>query len=418
MNKFPLYNYKSINKLSQFLKFKDKKEFNKFLNKLKLDSMSFYKIYKIKNKKNRKVYECNSFIKRIHSRIRNCFKQIEAPEYLFSGVKKKSYINNANYHKNSKSFYIIDISKFYPSITKEKIYKNLISSFNQSHNVADAISDIITIEHEEKRFLVTGSPLSQIVAYFINKPMFDKINKISKQYNILFTVYVDDLTFSSKENIPSKFKYEIQNIIEYYNYSYSTEKIQSKLLHKKTEYYPAITGVAIHNGSKLDLPEERKERLLDFIQDFKKLTNLEVDDFFKNLDKLNGLITEAIQINKDKYFEEKINMDKFVKDFLISNAKKTKEYILNNFSILSETVNLDNINEFSKKYLNAITKTTRLLNIISIEPFREEIHHLINTKYKIFIYNNKSNLDLLSSNPIPNPLINKILSDYKKNKIY
>lgn len=418
MNKFPLFNYKSINKLSQFLNFKDKKDFNEFLNKLKLDSKSFYKIYTLKAKKNRKVFECKPFLKIIHSKLRNCFNQLDTPDYLFSGVKKKSYIDNAKYHKDSKSFYIVDISKFYPSISKIKIYENLISSFNQSRNVADAISNIITIQFEENRFLVTGSPLSQIVAYFINKPMFDKIQKISKIYDIKFTVYVDDLTFSSKMNIPSKFKHEISNIIKYYKYSYSIEKIQSKSLHRNTKEYPVVTGVSIEYNSILDLPEKRKMHLLKFTEEFMNSTTSDVEIFFKNLDKINGLITESIQVNRKYYIEVKNKVDDFIKNYLIVNKDETKKYILDNYSILNENIEISTITNFAKRYLTAITKTTRLLNIIDDNSFSKEIKEAINEKYIIFSSKNKDNLDLLSNNSIIGPLENKMILDYKKNKIY
>lgn len=418
MNKFPLYNYKSINKLSQFLNFKEKKDFNKFLNDIKIDSKSFYKIYTLKSKKNRKVFECNTFLKKIHSKIRNCFNRLDTPDYLFSGVKKKSYIDNAKYHRDSKSFYIVDISKFYPSISKEKISKNLVSSFNQSYNVADAISDIITIQFEGKRFLVTGSPLSQIVAYFINKPMFDKIQKISKKYNVKFTVYVDDLTFSSKSNIPSKFKYEIKNIIEYYQYNYSIEKLQSKSLHENTKEYPIVTGVSIKCDSILDLPIKRKEYLFTFIESFLNSTTSDIDTFFKNLDKVNGLLTESIQVNRDYYLKEKKKVDDFIKYNLTIHKQETERYILENYSILNEEIDLSNIIYFAKRYLTAITKTTRLLNIINDDSFTKKIKKSINDKYTHFSSKNKHKLSTLEKDSNSNPLINKINLDYKRNKIY
>lgn len=418
MNKFPLYNYKSINKLSQFLNFKEKKDFNKFLNDLKLDSKSFYKIYTLKSKKNRKVFECNPFLKKVHNKLKNCFTQLDTPDYLFSGVKKKSYIDNAKYHKDSKSFYIIDISKFYPSISKEKIYNNLISSFNQSHNVADAISNIITIQFDKKRFLVTGSPLSQIVAYFINKPMFNKIQKISKMYDIKFTVYVDDLTFSSKKNIPSKFKHEIHNIIKYYGYSCSLDKIQSMTLHEKTKNHPIITGVSIQCNSILDLPKKRKVNFFEYIDEFLTSTTSNIDIFFKNLDKVNGLITESIQINKDYYIKEKKKVNEFIKENLTINKEETKKYILGQYSILNEYIIVEDITIFAKKYLTAITKTTRLLNIIKNDLFSKEVRESINEKYEKFSVKNKSQLVLLSKQKNLHPLTNKIVLDYKRNKIY
>lgn len=418
MKQFPLYNYKSINKLSNFLNFQDKKSFLFFLKSVKFNSKKYYKIYTLKSKKNRKVFECNSEMKRIHTNLKNCFLKLNTPEYLFSGVKKKSYIDNAKFHKNSKNFYIIDIKKFYPSVTKYKIYTTLISSFKQSHNVADALSDILTVESEGKRFLVTGSPLSQIVAYFINKPMFDKINKLSMAYDIKFSLYVDDLSFSSKKNIPSKFKNELKKIIQYYDYSFSPDKTQSISIHDKSINYPKITGVSVQNNSNLLLPPDREETLLSLVSEFTQLTSLNINDFFDKLDTLNGLTIEALQINPDKYTSEREKINRFVKSFLDSNIKGTRRHIINNFGILDSTIYPRQIIKFSKTYITAITNTSRLLNIISNENFTKEIYKLVNDKFQAFIKKNNEKIQTIKNLNIQHQLVRKIISDCDRGLIY
>lgn len=55
--------------------------------------------------------------------------------------------------------------------------------------------------------------------------------------------------------------------------------------------------------------------------------------------------------------------------------------------MLENNISAENINIFSKKYLIAITKTTRLLNIIENSSFKKEIHHAVNNMYKnLYLY--------------------------------
>lgn len=91
---------------------------------------------------------------------------------------------------------------------------------------------------------------------------------------------------------------------------------------------------------------------------------------------------------------------------------------MDNYSILNENIEISTITNFAKRYLTAITKTTRLLNIIDDNSFSKKIKEAINEKYIIFSSKNKDNLDLLSNNSIIGPLENKMILDYKKNKIY
>ncbi|WP_274930934.1 hypothetical protein, partial [Francisella tularensis] len=54
------------------------------------------------------------------------------------------------------------------------------------------------------RHLVQGSCVSQILSFYCNKDMFDEVYKYSKERNINFTLYVDDLSFSSSQNFDAK----------------------------------------------------------------------------------------------------------------------------------------------------------------------------------------------------------------------
>ena len=223
MNPFQctLYGVKSLNKLQTFLQIKEKKYFKTLSANLISNPMGYYSSFI--NQDKRLVFTCSKHISNLHKKIMTLF-NIEQSSYLKSGVKKESHITNAKKHQNSNFFLLIDIKSFYPSITKSKIKTQLIQTYKQSKDVAEFISNLVTVPQEKangKRALVTGSPLSQWFAYVINKKMFDELYKVSKEENITFSVYVDDITFSSKKVVTYKFYTKVYSIINKVFYCYT-----------------------------------------------------------------------------------------------------------------------------------------------------------------------------------------------------
>ena len=230
---------------------------------------------------------------------------IEQSLYLKSGVKKESHITNAKQHQDSNFFLLIDIKSFYPSITKSKIKTQLIQTYKQSKDVAEFISNLVTVPQEKalgKRALVTGSPLSQWFAYVINKKMFDELSKVSKEENIIFSVYVDDITFSSKKIITYKFYTKIYSIINEYGYRIHQGKMYRGKLGKKTK----ITGIQFTKYG-FRLLDKHKEKIRKIIKS---------KDCNNQMKSLLGLVNFAIQVNprysKYKYLIEKSLLPRFL----------------------------------------------------------------------------------------------------------
>ncbi|MFX4282728.1 hypothetical protein ACOL3J_10670 [Aliarcobacter butzleri] len=235
-----LYNCKSLNKLKSYLNIEDDKYFKSLKTNLSENPFKFFKKFE---KDKRELFICNIKITQIHERLIKLF-NIEKSEYLKSGIKKESHITNAFAHKDSNFFLLVDIKSFYPSTTKSKIKKELIMTYRQSSNVAEFISNAITVPQKkanDKRALVTGSVLSQYFAYVINKRMFDELYEISKLNDVVFTVYVDDISFSSKKILTYKFHQKIYNIIKKYGYIINNGKVYRGKINSKSK----ITGIHI-----------------------------------------------------------------------------------------------------------------------------------------------------------------------------
>jgi len=321
-----LYGVKSLNKLQAFLQIKEKNHFKKLSKNLNLNPMGYYSSFY--NKDNRLVFTCSKYITQLHKKLMRMF-NIQQAVYLKSGVKKESHITNAKEHQDNNFFLLVDIKSFYPSITKSKIETRLIQNYKQSKDVAEFISNLVTVPQEKsngKRALVTGSPLSQWFAYIINKKMFDELYKVSKEENITFSVYVDDITFSSKKIITYKFYNKVYSIISRYGYSIHQGKIYRGKLGIKTK----ITGIQFTKyGFRLLEKHKIKIRNNDIIK-FKKLKwsitprklslkdyNYQFYKFYqpfkkgyeKEVKSLLGLVNFAIQVNS-KYSKYKYLLDK------------------------------------------------------------------------------------------------------------
>jgi len=223
------------------------------------------------------------------------------PKYLMSGIKGKSHIQNIQTHSKNTFFLLIDIKNYYPSITKSKIKSSLIRNYQQSSNVAECLSNIVTIKQKstKERALPTGSPLSQDMAYFINKKMFDELYDISQQYSVVMTVYFDDISFSSRATIPYKFVKQIIYTIKKYGYSIATRKLYyGKMKSKKninTKNGVNITGAQFTKyGLFLTATQNKKiKNKRDLVISKQKSGIL----YTKELNSLLASISQAIMIN-------------------------------------------------------------------------------------------------------------------------
>ena len=302
MNMFDctLYNCKSPNNLQKYLLI-NKKEFKSLSVELNETPNKFFKSFT--DDKGRELFRCNIQVTKLHKRLMKLF-NVEIPIYLKSGVKKQSHITNVQHHGNSNFFLLIDVKRFYPSITKSKIKKQLITTYKQSSNVAEFISNLVTIHQvkaNNQRALVTGSPLSQYFAFIVNKKMFDELNKISLEENVKFSVYVDDITFSSKQVISYKFHQKVFSVLTKYGFV-THLKGDKKTYRGKVGLKSKITGVHITKYG-LRLLQKHKESIQNIITQ-----NLQ-DEKGKTL---LGLVYYAMQVNP-KYVKYKRLLEKYNK---------------------------------------------------------------------------------------------------------
>lgn len=201
----------------------------------------------------------------------------------------KSHIDNARCHAANPNCVQMDLRHFYQTVRKMYVYQLFVSTFKMAEDIALLLADIATIppKRSTEAYLPTGSPLSQLLAFWTYKKTFDDINRESKARGIVFTLYVDDMTFSSVKRIPKDFEKFVINRAGYVKLEINREKTKRSFNNKPK----MITGCAAINGNLLVRNKKRDEiiRLLD-------LTNSSDVLREQNRSKIIGKITSQQQV--------------------------------------------------------------------------------------------------------------------------
>ncbi len=223
INQSPLYKLTTKKKLAQLLKIEPGSlfEFAKGEN---------YKIWK--TKKNREIQEPYGLLKRVHARIFSFLRRITPPPYLHSGVRNRTYITNAKKHLGLREVFKLDIHKFFPSVSELFINGFWQNTMQCPKDVAYLLQKICTFRVknppegvQDLRKLPTGSCISQALAFYAYRQMFDDLYSFAQSHDVAMTVYVDDITFSAPK-ITKRFMYEVKKRIRARGLRLKKEKIR------------------------------------------------------------------------------------------------------------------------------------------------------------------------------------------------
>ncbi|MCY0111949.1 reverse transcriptase family protein [Pseudomonas monsensis] len=225
----------------------------------------------------------------IHERILKLLRCVEVPEYMQFALKGTSYKKNAEAHLNGSMVATLDISDFFRSTTKSQVFNFFRDRLECPGDIAKLYAELVTCDD----CIPTGSPLSPLLSYYSNKPLFDELSELAKKSNLNFTCYVDDLTFSGT-HITRSLLWEVEKLVKKYGHVTAAKK--TRLF--GVEVAKHITGTVISDGA-LKVPNARfrKIRLVKLAIEGKRSsfglskTQLEY--------KLGGLLGEAAYLDGD-----------------------------------------------------------------------------------------------------------------------
>lgn len=194
-------------------------------------------------------------LKAIQSRISNLLGRITPPEWLFSPVKGRSYVDNAARHKDSRAFWLLDIKDYFPSCTAN----NVAHFFRDKLQCSPDVTAILVKFSTWKECLPQGSPCSPILAYFSNIDMWDEIASIVSGADLKHSVYADDLTISGPI-VRKATIWSIKMVIHKHGFKIRTDK-ELSLIDAPAD----ITGVIVVDGL-TKLPNRQLKRLFELRQ--------------------------------------------------------------------------------------------------------------------------------------------------------
>lgn len=231
-------------------------------------------------------------LKQLQSRILKLIQGVRRPEWLISGEKGKCYIDNGKAHLLGNYVLTIDIRKFYDNCRRDPVYKFFKGTLCTSPDVAKILTDVVTY----KGGIPTGCPTSQLIAYYAYEKMFTEINDVALEYGCKFTLYVDDMTFSSDQPFsPRALSWGIDKILRQYGHRPKYRKVK---YFSMNEAKP-ITGTIVTPDHRLDVPNSLQKKVYENFQDVKHLGEpfqLNADDI-KKLQTLKGQIQAARNID-------------------------------------------------------------------------------------------------------------------------
>lgn len=270
--------------------------------------------YVDRSKKPRLIEPPQAELKAVQKRIKTLLGKIEVPDNVFSGIKGRSYSDNARLHlgEGTRNLYKIDLTAFFPSISRETVYHFFFEDLCCSPDVAEILTNLTTVDLEKlnqknlsevyafladkgvkcHNHLISGAPTSQILSYLVNHKMFDELQALSNRHNATMTVYVDDVVFSSEHKISSEFRKSVLALIRKHNYQVSTKKVKGY----SRAYPKLVTGVIINREGKATVKNSLRKKI---VVEYEYLRKNPADK--KSRQRLRGLVTAARQVDKSAY---------------------------------------------------------------------------------------------------------------------
>ena len=252
-------------------------------------SSNNYKVYTV-GPKNRIIEEPDKKLKNIQTKFNKLLQQIETPPYVFAGRKKMNHILNAKAHIDCNDMICTDIRKFFPHTKIKYLQKFLETNLKFSPDLALDVANLLTINGH----LPTGAPSSPLLTFWSYKIVFDKIYDFATNLGITMTIYIDDMTFSSKSKVSKK----LIPFVDAELTKVGLELHPEKLKNFKCSKYKHVTGVCIDRKHRLVVKNEHRNNLLKILNSKDDITQLSTEQ----IETCIGMI-KSMQLIEPKIFE-------------------------------------------------------------------------------------------------------------------
>lgn len=253
-----------------------------------------YRSYYVQGKtKKRLIEEPNVILKLILKDLKEIlFEMFDCPEYNKCWLGGNNYIN-AQAHAGQHAYVTTDISSFFTNSKACYVRK----FFKEKLKISGESLDMLVHMCTYKGHIPTGAPTSSILAFLSHKYLFDEIAEYMSKKDIIFTLYVDDITLSAKHGITGEEIKFIKSVLK-------KHKLEIKL--EKTKFYSfkkaMITGFYLNQGGKVSVPDSVGYKVVSLLRE-KPLEDMNK----KELRRLIGLINYCQTADKRSFSATKRN---------------------------------------------------------------------------------------------------------------
>ncbi len=189
------------------------------------------------------------------SAVNQLFRSMYTPsEYAMGFTDGRSVVTNASVHLGMDYILNIDLKDFFPSIHQARVWKRLqVPPFNFSQPIANLLAGLCCMKEiredgggnkKDVFVLPQGAPTSPIITNMICDRLDYYLGRLAKRFNMNYTRYADDITFSSMRYVYSKrgkFMVKLERIIKEQGFTINEAKTRLQIRGDRQE----VTGIIV-----------------------------------------------------------------------------------------------------------------------------------------------------------------------------
>ena len=165
-------------------------------------------------------------------------------------IPHHSIKDNASVHLFQRSLLLLDLKDFFPSIKWYKVFA-IFRHLGYPNNIAQYLASLCCLNGHAPQGAITSPALSNVIARRLDA----RITGLAKKYQINYTRYADDMTFSG-ERISKRFQSFINKIVEEDGFLIN----QDKTRYIKGKHQKIVTGISI-SEDKLTVPKSKRREV-------------------------------------------------------------------------------------------------------------------------------------------------------------
>lgn len=247
-------------------------------------------------KKTRKIYAPEEEIKK---NLSNLDKLLQVyfgnvnESFQVAYRKNKNVLDAARLHKENKYVFCIDLKHFFESCKTELVRKKLHFLFKDAHNgslLENMFLDIIT----DNGGLFLGNPISGSLANAIISKPVAYINNMCKKMGVNYSVYADDMVFSSER------AFSKDSIIKLFNEAFKTYELDSYFHLNEDKTHGMVGDQRTVLGVRLNVNNQTacKKQMFRLIRVQIHKLSLDIEDSRTNIEQLRGRIAWCLNIDE------------------------------------------------------------------------------------------------------------------------